>query len=252
MGVFRAIGQNLAALALPARCLVCEAPLHPSKPYPLCEKHSAEIVPARPPFCSKCGRSIFGETVEQPLCYQCRSSEVFYDEGCSACGFVEPLRRLVHFYKYGRRRCLRAYLGSLVLASVKDRLGPRHYNAVVPVPLHWARFIWRSFNQATELAEPLAKHLGIPIMKMNLRRARHTRPQVRLLPDQREANIEGAFKVVSPAKVKGRRLLLLDDIITTGSTMNECARVLKEAGAAHVTIVTLAHPCEVLSASRGM
>ncbi len=247
MGFARTAAQNLIGLIFPNRCLICEAPLDPARRQPLCLRHEREIEQVEPPVCGKCGRKMFGESVEQLSCERCRSPSTYYDAGYSACIYAGPVRELVHLFKYRGRRYLQTFLGGLIVDFLRGSPYISQHDAIVPVPLHWWRYCTRGFNQAADLAKPISRHFHVPIMKRNLRRIRHTSPQVRLPPKERSINIKNAFKVSRPSKVAGKRLVLLDDIITSGATLNECARVLKEAGASGVTIITLAHPSDVAS-----
>jgi len=111
---------------------------------------------------------------------------------------------------------------------------------IVPVPLHRKRLKERGFNQAQLLGRVLAKHWRINLSVHNLRRVRWTEPQIGLCAADREQNVRGAFQVADPVQFEGRRLLLLDDVYTTGSTVGECARTLKRAGAEEVRVVTVA------------
>ena len=244
MGFLRKASENFIGLIFPSRCIICERPTDSSRHSPLCVEHDREIIPVKPPVCSKCGRKMFGVSVERLLCADCRSTRVYYDAGYSGYIYAQALRELLHLFKYGRKRYLGSVLGKLMLDYVREHADGFVYDAIVPVPLHWRRYFSRGFNQATSLARPLSKQFRIPILKRNLRRVRYTRPQVSLPRKERKSNIVNAFKIRHPAKVAGKKLLLIDDVITTGATLNECARVLKDAGASEVTILTLAHPSD--------
>ncbi len=121
------------------------------------------------------------------------------------------------------------------------RAYPRNqlFEVIVPVPSHWRRRLWRGFDQAAVLARELARHTGIPTAQA-LRRTRHTDPQAGLTRRQRRLNIRGCFQTIAPDKIQGRRVLLIDDVLTTGATANAAAEALKAAGAAHVGVFTLA------------
>lgn len=245
MGMVRTVAHNIIGLVFPSRCHICESPLDPSSDSPLCLEHLRDIVWTALPVCSKCGRKMFGRSVEALVCAKCRSMSIYYDAGYSACRFADPVKELIHRFKYGKRRYLSFFLGGLLLDYLRERADVTCFDAIVPVPLHWWRYYRRGFNQAADLAKPLSKHFRIPIMKRNLRRVRYTSPQVGLSPQERRANIRNAFRVAHPPKMEGKKLLLVDDVITSGATLNECARVLKKAGATEVTIITLAHPSDV-------
>jgi ComF family protein len=128
----------------------------------------------------------------------------------------------------------------LLLAANQAWLADLKVDAILPVPLHRLRLAERGFNQAVDLARPLARVRGVPLLYNALDRVRHTAPQFGLSVPQRRENIRGAFQVPRPHRVKGRRILLVDDIITTGATVAECAKVLKKAGAAQVAVLALA------------
>lgn len=253
MGFLRKASENFIGLIFPSRCIICERPTDSSRHSRLCVEHAGEIIAVEPPVCSKCGRKMFGVSVERLLCEDCRSTRVYYDAGYSPYLYrrkeetdrPRPLSELIRLFKYGKGRHLRSFLGGLLLNYVREHADMSQYDAIVPVPLHWRRYFSRGFNQATDLARPLSRHFRISILKRSLRRVRHTRPQVSLPPKERKSNIVNAFKVTRPARVAGKKLLLIDDVITTGATLNECARVLKDAGASEVTILTLAHPSDL-------
>jgi ComF family protein len=111
---------------------------------------------------------------------------------------------------------------------------------IIPVPLHSRRIRQRGFNQAILIGELLSKEWNIPLERRLLRRIRWTEPQVNLAATERAANVKGAFAVDDPGKVKGRRIILIDDVLTTGSTVSECSKVLKKAGAEAVFVATVA------------
>lgn len=150
----------------------------------------------------------------------------------------DPLRIGLHRFKYGRDVGLAGVLGDLLSAAAPLRAGD--YDAVVPVPLHLDRLRWRGFNQSLLLARRLAPRAAAPITSRLLCRVRPTAPQVALDEKARTANVAGAFAVTDGAQVRRRRLLLVDDVLTTGATAEACSRALLRAGAASVDVVVLA------------
>lgn len=149
-----------------------------------------------------------------------------------------PLKRALQRYKYVPDVSLAPALGRLLLAHCP--LTPVSYDVLVPVPLHIRRLRWRGFNQAQLLARHVARQHRLPLDPFSLERARATDPQVELDDDARRRNVAGAFVVPDPARVRGRRVLLVDDVYTTGATANECSRTLLRAGARHVDVLVLA------------
>jgi ComF family protein len=149
-----------------------------------------------------------------------------------------PLARILHRYKYDRDVRLAKPLGDLLRRRCPL---PLHtYDVVVPVPLHLSRLRWRGFNQALLLLRPLARAARIPVDPFSLQRVRPTRPQVQLNETDRRANVANAFAVVRPDRVRARRVLVVDDVYTTGATVNDCCRALRRAGARRVDVLVLA------------
>ena len=158
----------------------------------------------------------------------------------AAAVFDGPVRELIHRLKYDGR-----FQHSRPLALLaSQRLAPfvREFPAdlLIPVPLHVKRLRQRGFNQAVLLGEHLGREWRLPLCRRNLRRIRWTEPQINLTAAERVSNVRGAFRVADPALVKDRRIILVDDVYTTGSTAAECARVLFKAEAAAVVVVTIA------------
>lgn len=148
------------------------------------------------------------------------------------------LPALIRRHKYGLDqsvgRALAEFLGDELPLKASD------YDVVIPVPLHWRRLWWRGFNQAALLAGEVARRLGLPLDTTSMIRIRRTSPQTARHHDERIKNVRRAFAVTNPERVKGRRVLIVDDVMTTGATVDECARVLIRAGAMSVDVFTLA------------
>ena len=149
-------------------------------------------------------------------------------------------RELIHRFKYDRRVHLARPLSLLTQEPLTSYASSLGVDLLIPVPLHRRRLRERGFNQAVLLGRPLSKTWGIPLVADNLKRIRWTEPQVTLSASEREANVRGAFALADPAAVHGRKVILLDDVFTTGSTVAECSRVLRQAGAEGVYVITVA------------
>ena len=172
---------------------------------------------------------------EEGRCGLCRRGLNPFDAVYSF-GFYEgALRDLVHLFKYGRVASLAEPLGEMML-----RVLPRHeaFDLIVPMPMHWWRRWQRGFNQAELLARRIARSTGVPVKNPLRRRA--TAPQAGLSHARRRANVAGAFRVKPRVRLDGRRILLVDDVFTTGATAGACAATLKKAGAARVVVLSLA------------
>jgi len=185
------------------------------------------------PTCSRCGRP----DPDGELCPQCRRSPPELDALRSAAFFTGPLREAVHAFKYTGRTDLAEPLAGL-MATFWQR-APLPADVVVPVPLHPARERERGFNQAASLARAFAAQVGLPLAAGGLVRVRDTPPQVGLNAQERQANVRGAFRA-GPEPLPGRRLLIIDDVCTTGATLEACAAALLAAGCDAVYALTLA------------
>lgn len=166
----------------------------------------------------------------------CRSGLQGFDRAASF-GFYEgTLRSLIHLFKYSGMRPLAAQLSRLM-----DRALPidERYDLIVPVPLHWQRRWKRGFNQSELLAREISRHRRIPIVDA-LQRSKSTAAQAALTSAARRRNMAGAFRPRPQVDLSGKRVLLIDDVLTTGATASACARALKKAGASGVSLLTLA------------
>lgn len=151
--------------------------------------------------------------------------------------YEAELRELIHLFKFGGVRSLAAPFGRWLAEAMPRQ---QRFDALVPVPLHWWRWLRRGFNQSALLARELSGRTGLPLLEGALQRVRATPQQALLTRGGRRRNVARAFQVARPALVAGRRLMLVDDVYTTGATLNACAAELKKAGATHVSTLTLA------------
>jgi ComF family protein len=146
----------------------------------------------------------------------------------------------IHQFKYGGKSYLAKSLGPFLASVARERLNGIDGLLVMPVPLHPKRLRERGFNQSLLLARHVASQLGVELDFLSLRRIRYTQPQTGLKKDERRKNVRKAFGLIDPKVVKGRKVILVDDVTTTGNTLNECARILKRAGAENIYCAVLA------------
>jgi ComF family protein len=228
----------LFAVFFPDQCRLCERPLKGFTSAPVCLAclDSLEACDASR-CCRRCGESFATAHAldGDGICRVCRLSPPAFDQAASFGLYEGDLRRLIHLLKYGRMLPLAAPLAAR-LQTVLPRLEP--FELIVPVPLHWSRSWRRGFNQSGVLARRLARDCGISCRSGVLRRVRPTPAQAALSDRDRLRNVRGAFRA-RPA-VEGRRILLVDDVMTTGATLNAAAVALKAAGAGYVGALTLA------------
>jgi ComF family protein len=226
-----ALATTFLDLVFPALCPACQARLGPGRRDPLCGSCWDAIERIAPPYCDACGAP------GPPRCGPCAAEPPAYEYARSAARYAGPLREALLAFKFGGRRALARPLADLAVEQCAGALRPA-IAAVVPVPLAWERERARGFNQARLLAERVARRLGAPLRPRWLARVRATRPQSDLTAEERRANVRGAFRA-SPATA-GLHVLLVDDVYTTGATLAECARALRDAGAGRIGLLTVA------------
>jgi len=230
--------QAAVSLLYPATCTICGKNLRPGD-Y-LCNECEEKIVRITAPFCQTCSEPFEGSITSAFTCANCAHRKIYFDAAVAAYRGRGIVREIIHEFKYGRQIHLRHLVSRWLQAALNDeRLRDCHFNIIVPVPLHPARQRERGFNQASLLAELLSAHTSIPSKPM-LERVRYTTTQTALDRSERMENLHNAFRLRKNADVRGLRVLLIDDVLTTGSTLSECARVLKRAGALSVHAATAA------------
>lgn len=189
-------------------------------------------------FCRSC-RTPFATPYpldEDGRCGLCRAGLNQFDSAYAYSSYDGAMRELIHLFKYDRVRPLATVLGGFLSAALPRE---ERFDMLVPMPLHWVRRWRRGFNQSYLLARDLARRTGIPVANA-LRRRRSTASQASLSRAARRRNVRGAFELRRGVDARGLRVLLLDDVLTTGATANACAAVLKRAGASSVAVLTLA------------
>lgn len=173
---------------------------------------------------------------ESGRCAACRQELAGFDAAYCFGSYERPLQDLIQLFKYGKVESLAAPLSQMLIEALPLE---ERFDAVVAMPMHWRKRWERGFNQAELLAHPVARHLGLK-PATNLRRCRHTEAQAGLSDSERQRNLKDAFEVRAAEQLAGKRILLIDDVFTTGATLRAAAKALKSAGAAHVSALTLA------------
>jgi ComF family protein len=255
------IAAGLFATLFPSDCRLCAAPLINISRLPVCEECLGAMHPITGGLCSICGERLvspfafvgeagLGEASSaetgEARCGLCRRLEPPYVKAAAYGSYDSGLRELIHLLKYNQVRPAANVLGRMLLEAIED-LQPLFAASevfVVPVPLHSRKLRQRGFNQSELIAHSALKQkpadqdlrLGADI----LQRRRETKSQIGLSRHQRRENIRGAFVVAKPDEVNGREILVVDDVFTTGTTVSECARILRRAGASKVYVATVA------------
>lgn len=234
----QALDGVLGVVLAPA-CAACDRVLDAPAAGPVCAACWSGVGPVVPPLCATCGDPLASWrvlTVAEGRCARCRRRPPAFDIARAAGGYDGSLRRIIHAFKYEGRRSLGRPLAAMMHDRASEVLDGA--DVAVPVPLHPWRRLRRGFNQAEELA----RHLGLPVRRV-LRRSRATRPQTGLRPAERRRNVRRAFELAwfaAPGDVRDRCVVLVDDVRTTGATLDACALVLKAAGAREVRALTAA------------
>jgi ComF family protein len=233
---FRAASLDLL---YPPACLGCHTELESQRRAAFCDECLRRVPCLRGATCQKCSAPVPGQS-PRPFCPRCAGVKLWFDETIALGEYDGLLRDWLLRMKDASGESLALGVAELIWTEHAERLTNSDFDVVVPVPMHWRRRLERSANAAAILAERLADHLHAPLAAELLRRTRHTRPQFSVPPSQRRANVRNAFAVRSGYHLNGAHVLLVDDILTTGSTASAAARILRSAGAARVTVVVAA------------
>ena len=230
--------RALVSLFYPPLCAVCSVPVDHSA-Y-LCAECSEKAPRIKPPFCATCSEPFPGAITETFSCANCAHRVLHFTAAVAVYRSRGVVRKIIHDFKYGHQLHLRYLVAGWLVQTLDDpRLHGRRFDMIVPVPLHPARKRERGFNQAELLAEALSAHAGLPLRNA-LERIRYTTTQTAFDRSERMENLHNAFRLRKKVDVRRLRVLLIDDVLTTGSTLSECARVLKAAGAISVHAATAA------------
>lgn len=236
-GALRSAVGLVVDVALPQLCASCREPVDDAG---LCAACWAKLSFIAPPYCERLGIPFVYDPGPGILSMEAIADPPAYHRARSAVRYDDVARTLVHAFKYGDRLDLAPTMGRWMANAGRMLLDEA--DALVPVPLHWRRQWARRFNQSALLAEVVSKASTVPVSYRALKRVKATPQQVGLSQAARAQNVQGAFRVPADGKaeVAGRRLILIDDVLTSGATMDACARALLRAGAAQVHALTFA------------
>lgn len=224
-------------LALPPLCPACRGPVEGRGLCPACWSKLSFITR---PYCERLGIPFVYDPGPGILSMEAIADPPAYRRARAAVRFDEISRALVHAFKYADRLDLAPMMGEWMSNAGRELLAEA--DALVPVPLHWRRLWARRFNQSAMLADAISANSGVAVVSSALKRVKPTAQQVGLSRSERAANIQGAFRVPAEDRgaVAGRRLVLVDDVLTSGATVDGCARALLRAGAASVDVLIFA------------
>lgn len=202
----------------------------------ICKDCKNKIKYLNEPTCKKCGKQLIQE--EQEYCYDCSKKEHSYTRGLALCIYDDTIRKSIYNLKYNNKREYAKVYANEIILHYKPKILKWEAEALIPIPLHISRMRKRGFNQAEDLGRELAKQLELPLLTRYVKRVKKTIPQKELNHKQRRNNLKKAFKIVDN-DVKLKKVILIDDIYTTGATIDSIAELLKESGVVEIYFITI-------------
>lgn len=224
--------RKILSLLYPTTCVFCGTVASEG----VCEACKKEVRLIEEPRCKRCGKPVRYE--EQEFCYDCQSMEHFYEQGRSLWIHKMPVSQSVYRFKYKNRRVFAEYYAARMAEQFSGLIRQWKIEVIIPVPVHKSRRKKRGYNQAEVLAEELSRRIRIPVESFAVSRVQKTDPLKTMNPQERRRALSRAFSVSADWKKK-KNVLLVDDIYTTGSTIDEIARILKEKGVQKVYFLTI-------------
>ncbi len=225
----------ILGLIYPERCVFCDRVIWQTDDF-VCPGCKGSLSLVKEPYCMKCGKQIDKEA--QELCGDCERKQHYFDRGFTLCCYNDPVRESMYRLKYKNRQRYALYYGRKISEVLGERVKELKAEALIPIPLHEDRYRKRGYNQAELLAGEVGRIMNIPVRTDILKRVKNTQAQKTQDAEARRANLKNAFQICAN-DVKLSTAILIDDIYTTGSTVDEAARALKEAGVDQVYVVTV-------------
>lgn len=239
MNRFKVFLDSLADFFFPPQCLLCRGFILTYKHGHFCIDCLEKFSFSNGPMCLKCGILFKSQNGGNHLCGRCIAWKTSFDRARALGTYEGVLRKAIHSFKYDKESMLANPLGKLLSEYGSRLLNKEEYNLIIPVPLHPQRLRQRGFNQSLMLAKKISEAWQVKVCAECLKRIKWTIPQTMLPVNERQRNVKGAFSC-SDSAVRGKKVLLVDDVYTSGSTVNECANVLKKHGVLQVDVLILA------------
>ncbi len=237
-GVFEILAGALLDFIYPPYCCLCRSRLQQGEKV-VCEDCWGEVKPLGGPFCPNCGYPVEPDADGCPMCRQRGWS---FQRVKILTDFEPAVQQLIHLLKYRGKRSVGTRLGVMLGQTLRSRPRWQKADLIIPVPLHKSRLRERGYNQSFLIGKALSEELQKPLRPELLVRRRSTRSQTKLNVTERIENVSGAFRVNHPEQLDDKRIILVDDIITTGATADACSRSLLNAGAKEVLVAAVAAP----------
>lgn len=235
----RLVASGLGGLLFPADCILCERLLPTPLDGPVCADCLSALPWIAAPYCPRCGLA-YSRTVAGGVCGSCRTRTRAYRRARAGLVYEPDVRQLLHHVKFGRCERLASILGRELARRFSEDDSHGGYHAVVPVPLSRRRRLTRGFNQAERVAESVARFVEAPVRPRLLTKTEDRPPQAGLSAKARLDNARGAYRARVPSQLEGGDVLLVDDVLTTGATVESASRALRKGGIAAVDVLTLA------------
>ena len=234
--------NSISTVLLPATCKLCQSVVEDLRLGVVCQSCWNSVSLIEDPFCEVCGYAFPSKTIatDGAVCGSCRRGLYRFDVARAWAPFRDSVKEIIHQLKYGCHPSLARPLAVRLADAYETHRHRLQADWLIPVPLHPARKRERGFNQSGEMARHFSRIAGIPLAQHWLLRTRPTKVQAGLTRRERRRNVSGAFEMSRSARVSGKTVLIIDDVFTTGATLNECARILRQNGAARVAVLTVA------------
>ena len=232
--------SDLSEVIFPPQCLGCKEILHPFNGQIFCASCNNKIKFISGSICSVCGTTFPDSPAESHLCGECLEKIPYFSFARAVFSYEEIILNAIHQFKYKRNMSIGETLASFMADFYFPDIDFTDYSLIVPVPLHVKRLRERGFNQSLILARAIEGKRKIPVDFSLLKRHKFTLTQTGSNKKERKQNIKGAFEIRNPKKILGKNIILIDDVYTTGATVNECAKTLIKAGTRKVSVLTLA------------
>jgi ComF family protein len=232
--------NDISDVIFPPKCLGCAEILYPNGRQLFCPDCKEKIKFITGSLCPVCGTTFSDSPAKSHLCGNCIENKTYYSCARAVFSYETIILDAIHQFKYGNNISIGDQLASFMADFSFPDIDFSDYSLIIPVPLHIKRLRERGFNQSLILARALAKKWHIPVNFSLLKRHKLTLTQTGLHKTERKQNIKGAFEVSSKREIAGKKIILVDDVYTTGATINECAKTLIKSGAQKVTVLTLA------------
>lgn len=229
----------LLDLLYPRNCVGCGDTAPEPFQY-ICWDCWSDVTPVSAPFCKICGDPVAGRVEHQFVCYSCSDKKPAFEQARSAVRYEGVVGKALRQLKYEKALWLVPDLEKLLFSCLKAEYSQQEFDLIIPVPLHPVHQRQRSYNQSDRLAKALGKHLKCPVKTNLLRRIFPTISQTNLTAKDRLSNVANVFKYKKGTELIGKRILLVDDVMTTGATVGACAKTLRKGGAASVHVLTVA------------